>query len=149
MGFWAWLHKEHSTRCSQALMTELLAQHRCSYYFSNEEPNENNWQFVRPIFFFFFFFYDDEILTFLCLGTTQTTWMKPYLCLEMFKAMWMLCCSQRRQWLCLTDQLNPLEANKVQIWTKQLLFLWKKLSILRITSRQSDEQTQTCTQTDR
>ena len=30
----------------------------------------------------------------------------------------MLCCSQRRQWLCLTDQLNPLEANKVQIWTK-------------------------------
>lgn len=60
----------------------------------------------------------------------------------------MLCCSQRRQWLCLTDQLNPLEANKVQIWTKQLLFLLKKLSILRITSRQSDEQTQTCTQTD-
>ena len=30
----------------------------------------------------------------------------------------MLCCSQRRQWLCLIDQLNPLEANKVQIWTK-------------------------------
>ena len=52
----------------------------------------------------------------------------------------MLCCSQQRQWLCLTDQLNPLEANKVLIWTKQL-FLLKEFSILRITPRQSDEQT--------